>query len=144
PMLEGCRWTFTRGSSIWARRSRVPSVDPSSTMMSSPTHGESRTRLVISSMVPISLKHGITTDSNAVDAVSSIPAIIGLRAWTAAVRLGVSSALGAQEQEARDRAGRHVLRGSGQEPRGRGWFLHPGEHEAVVGVRVRVARERTV
>ena len=42
--------------------SAEPSVEPSSTTMISPTHGDSSTSRIASAIVACSLKHGITTE----------------------------------------------------------------------------------
>ena len=52
----------TRGSSTVASTSAVPSVEPSSTTITSATHGDASTRWITSCTVACSLKQGTTTD----------------------------------------------------------------------------------
>ena len=55
PRFSGCSRTRTRGSSYWDSRRRVPSVEPSSTTISSPVKRLPSTLETISSMVTTSL-----------------------------------------------------------------------------------------
>src|SRR5439155_3057877 len=97
PWLKGWRTTRTRSSSRSSTMPGDPSVDPSSTTITSAVKGESSTRFNVVAMVADSLKHGMTTDKQASvirESLGSHVVPVRLRPWSAVIAALVAIGVG--------------------------------------------------